>query len=75
MDWRDHITVDAKVCHGQACVKGTRILVSVVLDNLAEDTPESELMSSYPSLTHDAIRACIAYAADLARHEVLVPLS
>ena len=71
MDWRRHITVDPNVCHGQACVVGTRILVSVVLDNLASGIPESEIIKSYPRLTPEAIQACIAYAADLAREEVV----
>ena len=71
MDWRNHITVDPNVCHGQACVAGTRILVSVVLDNLAAGIPEKEILASYPRLTQPAIQACIAYAADLAREEVV----
>ena len=70
-DWRALVTVDPNVCHGQACVAGTRIPVSVVLDNLAAGVSESEIIASYPRLTHDAIQACIAYAADLAREEVL----
>lgn len=44
MDWRKHITVDPSVCHGQACVAGTRILVSVVLDNLAAGISEREII-------------------------------
>lgn len=71
MDWRRHITVDPNICHGQACVAGTRILVSVVLDNIAAGIPENEILQSYPRLTPEAIRACIAYAADLAREEVI----
>jgi len=71
MDWRPHITVDPKVCHGQACVTGTRILVSVVLDNLAASVPSDEILGSYPRLTQEGIQACIAYAADLAREEVI----
>ena len=71
MDWHRHITVDPKVCHGQACVAGTRILVSVVLDNLAAGVPEDEILQSYPTLTREAIQACIAYAADLAREQVV----
>jgi uncharacterized protein (DUF433 family) len=71
MDWQARITVDPKVCHGQACVSGTRILVSVVLDNLAAAVPEDEILRSYPTLTHEAIQACIAYAADLAREQVV----
>ncbi|HUP62262.1 MAG TPA: DUF433 domain-containing protein [Thermoanaerobaculia bacterium] len=71
MDWQRHITADPNVCHGQACVAGTRILVSVVLDNLAAGTTEREILDSYPRLTPEAIQACIAYAADLAREEVV----
>ena len=71
MDWHSHITVDPNVCHGQACVAATRIPVSVVLDNLAAGIPESEILTSYPRLSHDTIQACIAYAADVVREEVL----
>jgi uncharacterized protein (DUF433 family) len=71
MEWQRHITVDPKICHGQGCVAGTRIPVSVVLDNLAASVPIEEIIASYPRLTSDAIQACIAYAADLAREEVV----
>jgi uncharacterized protein (DUF433 family) len=71
MDWRQHITVDLNVCHGQACVAGTRIPVSVVLDNLAAGLSEAEILNSYPRLSHDTVHACIAYAADVVREEVL----
>jgi uncharacterized protein (DUF433 family) len=71
MDWHQLITIDPKICHGQACVAGTRIAVSVVLDNLAAGVSEEEILTSYPRLSHRAIQACIAYAADLAREEVL----
>lgn len=56
MDRRQHISIDPNVCHGQACVSGTRILVSVVL---------------YPRLTRESVQACIAYAADLTREEIV----
>jgi len=71
MDWRKYISIDPHICHGQACVTGTRILVSVVLDNLAAGLPEDEMIASYRGLTRDGIHACIAYAADLAREEVV----
>lgn len=73
MDWRDYITVDPKICHGQACVKGTRIMVSVVLDNLAANLKPEEILRSYPSLTPEAIQAAIAYAADLRERIVEIP--
>ncbi len=71
MNWRDHITVDPAVCHGKACIKGTRIMASVVLDNLAAGVPVEEMLRSYPSLTADDLKAVIAYAADLARERVV----
>jgi uncharacterized protein (DUF433 family) len=70
-DWKDYVTVDPNVCHGQACIAGTRIPVSVVLDNLAAGVSEQDVLASYPRLSAEAIHACIAYAADLAREEVL----
>ena len=74
MDWREHITVDPEICHGQACIKGTRIMVSVVLDNLAAGQTATEILRSYPSLSRQGIQATVAYAAELARERVL-PLS
>lgn len=67
VNWREYITVDPTVCHGKACIKGTRIMVSVVLDNLAAGLSTEEIMQSYPSLNNYAIRASIAYAAKLSR--------
>lgn len=74
MNWRERITVDPLVCHGKACIKGTRVMVSVILDNLAAGLTEPELLKSYPSLKIEDIKAAIAYAAELSR-ERLVPLA
>ena len=68
MDWSDYITVDPQVCHGKACIKGTRIMVSVILDNLADGLSIEQIVANYPSLTPEAVRAAIAYAAELS-HE------
>lgn len=68
------ISVDPSVCHGQACVAGTRVLVTVVLDNLAAGRTTDEIVADYPSLRPDDVRACIVYAAELA-HERTIPLS
>ncbi len=73
-DWRDRISVDPNVCHGQACIAGTRVLVTVVLDNLAAGRTPEEILADYPSITVEDVRAAIAYAAELA-HERTVPLS
>ncbi len=71
MKWQDHITVDPQVCHGKACIRGTRIMVSVVLDNLAQGVTREEILTSYPSLADQDIDAAIAYAAELARERVV----
>lgn len=71
MRWQEHITVDPAVCHGRACTKGTRIMVSVVLDNLAAGLTADEIKRSYPSLDHEALQAAIAYAAELGRERVV----
>ncbi|NOX62922.1 MAG: DUF433 domain-containing protein [Chloroflexi bacterium] len=71
MNWQDYIIVDPNVCHGQACIKGTRIMVSVILDNLAAGLSPEEIVASYPSLTIEAVQAAVAYAADLARERIV----
>lgn len=73
-DWIARIAVDPKICHGKPCVKGTRIMVAVILDNLAEGLTPEEIVVEYPPLTPDDVRAAISYAATLAREEELVPL-
>jgi len=75
MNWQDYIITDPTICHGRACIKGTRVMVSVILDNLAAGLSVEEILKSYPSLTPKAIQAAIAYAADLARERaVLLPV-
>lgn len=71
MNWHDYITVDPNVCHGNACIKGTRIMVSVVLDNLAAGLSAEDILRSYPSLKRESILAAISYAAELARERVI----
>lgn len=71
MDWREYITVDPDVCHGKACIMGTRIPVAIVLANLAGGVSEEELRKAYPVLRADAIRAALAYAAELAEERVV----
>ena len=48
MNWQDYIIVDPAICHGQACIKGTRIMVSVVLDNLAAGLTPAEIIGVIP---------------------------
>lgn len=71
MDWRDRVTANPLICHGKACIKGTRIMVSIILDNLAEGVSDDEILKSYPSLSPDDIKAAISYAAELSRERLV----
>ena len=71
MDWRDHITVDPEICHGKACIAGTRVLVTTVLDNLASGLDSEEITKSFPSVSREAVRAAISCAAALANDRVV----
>lgn len=73
MDWAQHITSDPGVMHGAVCFRGTRVPVSVVLDNLAANESPERILEQYPSLRPEHIPAAISYAADLAR-ERIVPI-
>ncbi len=72
MKWQDFITADPAVCHGKACIAGTRIMVSVVLDNLAAGLTPDEIVRSYPTLSRQAVQAAMSYAAELARERLVV---
>jgi uncharacterized protein (DUF433 family) len=71
MNWTERIAVDPQVCHGKACIRGTRIMVSVILDNLAAGRTAEEIVRSYPSLRPEDINAAVAYAADLSRERII----
>jgi uncharacterized protein (DUF433 family) len=66
-EWQERITINPAVCHGKACIRGTRVMVSVILDNLAVGVPREEIIGSYPSIQELDIQAALAYAAELAR--------
>ena len=72
MEWRSRITIDPAVCHGKACIKGTRIMASVVLDNLAAGQSADEITRLYPTLRREDVIAAMVYAAELARERVVL---
>lgn len=65
------ISIDPEVCHGQACIRGTRITVSIILDCLAAGMSDDGILQEYPTLSLDDIRAASAYGAALAQEQVL----
>jgi len=66
-NWKERITVKPEVCHGKACIRGTRIMVSVIVDNVAAGVPRAEILASYPAIVSEDIDAALAYAAELVR--------
>lgn len=72
--WQDYLSSNPSICGGDVCVSGTRIPVTVVLDSLAEGSTREDILHSYPSLRPEHIDAALAYAAELAREERLIPI-
>ena len=75
IDWRQYLESDSTVCRGQLRAIGTRVLVTNILDSLAEGSDRAEILKSYPALRPEHIDAAMAYAAELAREESLLPLA
>ena len=70
-DWKPYIAADPQIMHGTACFRGTRVPVSIVLDNLAAGETTRRILDNYPSLKPEHISAALAYAADLARERII----
>ncbi len=73
-DWRPRISIDPKICHGKPCIRGTRIMVSIVLDYLQAGEPREEILRQYPALKPKDIDAALGYGAWLAHEEDARPL-
>jgi len=71
MDWKQYIATDPNILHGAICFVGTRIPVTVVLDNLADGAAPAEILKQYPGLRAEHVPAALAYAAYLARERVI----
>ena len=70
----DRIVVDSKILAGKPVVRGTRISVELVVELLAAGWSHAQILASYPHLTEEDIRACLAYASELLREEKVYPL-
>jgi uncharacterized protein (DUF433 family) len=74
MNWRDRIVIDPAIHHGDPCIKGTRVPVSVIAGSLADgDTPE-QVVKAYPQLTLEDIRAALKFAAEAVNNSYFIPL-
>lgn len=65
----NRISIDRNIMHGKPCIKGTRIPVYLILDLLAGGSTIKEILDDYPDITEEDVRACVEYAAMLAREE------
>jgi len=70
-DLLKRISIDPNVCFGKPCIRGTRIWVSLILDLLAAGSSQEEIISEYPELTPEDVRAAIAYGAEAARERII----
>ena len=75
MNYRNHITIEPNKRGGKPCVRGLRITVYEVLEYLASEMTEAEILDDFPDLTREDLKACIAYAADRERRFMTAPLS
>ena len=70
-DLLDRILIDPRICHGKPCVKGTRIMVWLVVQYFANGDSAEDILAAYPSLSRQDIQACLAYAAEMTRERIL----
>lgn len=73
MNYQERIIRDPRVCGGQPVIKGTRVTLSTVLSSLAEGASVAEILTDFPSLTEEDVRAAIAFAAASAYADLPVP--
>ena len=73
VNYHDYITIEPNKRSGKPCVRGFRITVYEVLEYLASDMTEEEILKDFPDLTREDLKACIAFAADRERKLVTVP--
>lgn len=73
MGYQDRITIEAGKRGGKPCIRGLRITVYDVLEYLASGMSEEQILSDFPDLAREDIRACLAFAADRERKLVSVP--
>jgi len=74
VQWRERIVIAPDLHHGDPCIKGTRIPVSMIVGSLADGMTPEEIQDAYPQLTMGDIQAALAYAAEVMYHDILVPL-
>lgn len=75
INWQKYITIDPGIHHGEPCIKGTRVPVSIIVGSIADGMTFDEILDAYPQLKRESIQAALAYAAEVVRQEVILPLA
>ena len=75
VEWRGRVVVDENIHHGDPCIKGTRIPVSILVGSLADGMTVAEVIEEYPQLTPDDVAAALAYAAEVLKQELVLPVA
>ncbi len=75
INWQNFIVIDPEIHHGEPCIKGTRVPVAILVGNIADGMTINEVIQEYPQVTHESMRAALAYAADVVRQDILFPLA
>jgi uncharacterized protein (DUF433 family) len=73
--WQNFIVIDPEIHHGEPCIKGTRVPVAIVVGSIADGMTIEQVIQEYPQLGREAVQAALAYAADVVRQDVLLPLA
>ncbi|SOD88088.1 DUF433 domain-containing protein [Spirosoma fluviale] len=71
MNWRDYITSDPTIMFGKPVIKGTRVPVDLVLEKLGNGETIEQLLKSYPRVTQEALYACLLFASETVKNEVV----
>ena len=74
-EWRKRISVDPKVHHGDSCVAGTRVSVSLIVGSVADGDTFEQILGSYPQLTRKDIQAALHFAAEAVSRFDVVPVT
>jgi uncharacterized protein (DUF433 family) len=73
-NWQARIKIDPAIHHGDACIAGTRVPVSVIVGSVAEGDTWEEILASYPQLKREDIQAALLYAAEAVNRFEMIPL-
>jgi uncharacterized protein (DUF433 family) len=75
IEWKERVVIDPGIHHGDPCIRGTRVPVTVIVGSIADGMSAEDVTNAYPQLTVEDVRAALAYAAEALRHDVILPLA